>query len=214
MVQVMLVDDHALFRTGMKDYLNEVQNIKIVGEADNGLEAIESWKKLRPDITILDIGLGKGVNGLEVAKKIKEEDANARIVILTVSEDLVDIMEASQIRVEGYLIKKINPQEFLECINKVIKGETYICKEIANQVFTGLYQIPGGIKRPYNLTKREIEVVELVVQGQTNQEIAQNLYISVSTVKKTLSGIMDKMGVHSRAEVASKGILFTKGKKS
>ena len=211
-MRVMLVDDHALFRTGMKNFLSGLRDMEIVGEADNGLEAIESWKKFKPDITILDIGLGKGMNGLEVARRIKKEDANARIIILTVSEDLVDIMEASQIGVEGYLIKKINPQEFLECINTIIKGETYVCKEIANQVFTGLHQIPGGIKRPYNLTKREIEVVELVVQGQTNLEIAHNLYISVSTVKKTMSGIMEKMGVHSRAEVAGRAISFMRGK--
>jgi len=211
-MRVMLVDDHVLFRTGMKNFLSELPDLSIVGEADNGLEAIETWQKIKPDITILDIGLGKGINGLEVARKIKATDENARIVILTVSEDLVDIMEASQIGVEGFLIKKINQQEFLECINTVIKGETYVCKEIANQVFAGLHQFNKGIKRPYNLTEREFEVVELVAQGKTNLEIAHSLFISISTVKKTMSGIMEKMGVRSRAEVAGRAITFIREK--
>jgi two-component system NarL family response regulator len=209
----MLVDDHALFRLGLKNFLNgQNLNLEVIGEADSGKEALARWQELQPELVILDVELGDGMNGLEVAKHIKATDPNVRIIILTVSENIDDMLDASRIGVEGYLIKKIDPQEFLECINSAIKGNTYVCKEIATRMFTGLYKLPRRTDSPYNLTKRELEIIELVTKGQTNNEIARNLFISISTVKKNLSSVMEKMGVKNRTEVASLAISLFKNR--
>ena len=197
-MRIMLVDDHAIFRLGLKNFLNDQPNLDVIGEADNGNEALDRWQGLKPDLIIMDVELGEQISGLDVAKHIKSTNPNVRIIILTVSDNIDDILEASRIGVEGYLTKKINPKEFLECINSAINGNTYVCKEIASRVFIDLSQLPRGTDSPYNLTKREMEIVKLVARGQTNIEIAGNLYISISAVKKNLSRAMEKMGVKNR----------------
>lgn len=207
-MRIMLVDDHAIFRLGLKNFLNDQPNLDVIGEADNGNEALDRWRGLKPDLIIMDVELGDQISGLDVAKHIKSTNPNVRIIILTVSDNIDDILEASRIGVEGYLTKKIDPKEFLECINSAINGNTYVCKEIASRVFIDLSQLPRGADSPYNLTKRELEIVKLVARGQTNIEIAGNLYISISAVKKNLSRAMEKMGVKNRTEVASLATSF------
>ncbi len=209
-MRIMLVDDHAIFRLGLKNFLNDQPNLDVIGEADNGNEALDRWRGLKPDLIIMDVELGDQISGLDVAKHIKSTNPNVRIIILTVSDNIDDILEASRIGVEGYLTKKIDPKEFLECINSAINGNTYVCKEIASRVFIDLSQLPRGADSPYNLTKRELEIVKLVARGQTNIEIAGNLYISISAVKKNLSRAMEKMGVKNRTEVASLATSFFK----
>lgn len=211
-MRVLLVDDHTLVRNGIASLLT-ANNIEVVGEASDGLEAMEKTRQLKPDIVLMDIKMPR-YNGLEATRLIKAEMPQTKIVILTVSDDDEDLFEAIKSGAEGYLLKNIKAREFLALLSGVVKGEAAISPLLATKIIEEFSrQMKEAVAPPSvsELTEREIDVLKLVTDGAINKEIATTLYITENTVKYHLRNIMEKLHLRNRAQVAayavSKGII-------
>jgi len=207
MIRVLLVDDHILFRKGLVNILNEEEAIEVAGEASNGEEAIEKARELMPDVILMDINMPK-CNGLEATRIIKSEMPYVKIVMLTVSDDDDKLFESIKSGAQGYLLKNLEPEDLVVYLTGVMKGETPISGLMATKIFE---HFTGG--QPTNepkidrekkpLTKREIEVLQLVIKGATNRDIALDLHISENTVKNHLRNIMEKLHMQNRIQAAT-----------
>ncbi len=204
-MRVMLVDDHALVRNGISSLLI-ANNIDVVGEAGDGIEALEKARQLKPDIILMDIKMPR-CNGLEATRLIKAEMPDIKIVILTVSDDDEDLFEAIKSGAEGYLLKDIEGEEFLSLLFGVTRGEAAISSPMATRIIEEFArQSTEKSKSPSpddELTAREMEVLKLVSTGALNKEMALTLNISENTVKYHLRNIMDKLHLRNRAGLAS-----------
>lgn len=207
MIRVLLVDDHILFRKGLVNILSEDSNIEVVGEANNGEEAVEKARELMPDVIFMDINMPK-CNGLEATRIIKSEMPYVKIVMLTVSDDDEKLFESIKSGAQGYLLKNLEPEDLVTYLTGVMKGETPISGLMATKIFehfTGNQvsseQKIEREKKP--LTKREIEVLQLVIKGATNRDIANELHISENTVKNHLRNIMEKLHMQNRIQAAT-----------
>ncbi len=211
-MRVLLVDDHTLVRNGIASLLT-ANNIEVVGEASDGLEALEKTRQLKPDIVLMDIKMPR-YNGLEATRLIKAEMPQTKIVILTVSDDDEDLFEAIKSGAEGYLLKNIKAREFLALLSGVVKGEAAISPLLATKIIEEFSrQMKEAVAPPSvsELTEREIDVLKLVTDGAINKEIAASLYVTENTVKYHLRNIMEKLHLRNRAQAAayavSKGII-------
>ena len=211
-MRVLLVDDHALVRNGIASLLM-AHNIKVVGEASDGLEALEKARQLKPDIILMDIKMPR-CDGLEATRLIKTEMPEIKIIILTISDDDEDLFKAIKNGAEGYLLKNIRAEEFFTLLSGVVRGEAAISPLLATKIIEEFArQTTRGIEPPLSeseLTERETDVLRLVVNGALNREIAVTLNITENTVKYHLRNIMEKLHLRNRAQVAayavSKGI--------
>lgn len=200
--RVLIVDDHALFRDGIASLLR-ARGYEVVGEASNGLEAVQKARQLRPDLILMDICMPR-MGGLEATRIIKAELPEVRVVILTVSEDEENLFEAIKSGAQGYLLKKLKSEVFFDLIGGVTEGEAPISPRMAAKMleeFSQLGRAKAKAESGQNLTDREEEVLRLVAQGKTNKEIASHLVISESTVKYHLRNILDKLHLSNRAQV-------------
>ncbi len=212
-MRVLLVDDHALVRNGIASLLTS-RNIDVVGEAGDGLEALEKARQLHPDVILMDIKMPL-CNGLEATRLIKAEMPEIKIIMLTVSDDDEDLFEAIKSGAGGYLLKNLRAEEFFGLLSGVESGEaaispllaTKIIEEFARQRTSGA-EPPSPESEP---TARETEVLRLVAAGASNKEIASALNISDNTVKYHLRNIMAGLHLRNRAQVAayavSKGLV-------
>lgn len=209
---MLLVDDHALVRNGIASLLR-ARNIDVVGEAGDGLEALEKTRQLRPDIILMDIKM-PGCGGLEATRLIKAEIPQTKIIILTVSDDDEDLFEAIKSGADGYLMKNIRAEEFFAFLAGVLKGEAAISPLLAAKIIEefarqSTKEVASSPSRN-ELTERETDVLRLVTGGALNKQIASTLHISENTVKYHLRNIMEKLHLRNRAQVAayavSKGI--------
>lgn len=205
MLKVMLVDDHALFRKGLASLLSIQENIKVIGEASNGLEAIEFAKILRPDLIMMDIHMPK-CNGLEATREIKKILPETRIVILTASEEDQNLFEAMKIGAQGYLLKDLELHQLLDLLQSISKGEAILSSAMATKIFQEFSR--AGHSRTTNeeiqeeLTEREKTILKYVAQGLMNKEIADELGISENTVKIHLRNILEKLHLRNRIQAA------------
>ncbi len=212
-MRILLVDDHALVRNGIASLLM-ASNIEVVGEASDGLEALEKARELKPDIILMDIKMPR-CNGLEATRLIKAEMPQIKIIILTVSDDDEDLFEAIKSGAEGYLLKDIRTEEFLSLLSGVVRGEAAVLPLLATKIIEEFARQTARKAEPSpaesELTGRETEVLTLVAGGDSNKEIASTLNISENTVKYHLRNIMEKLHLRNRAQVAayavSKGII-------
>jgi two-component system, NarL family, response regulator LiaR len=205
-IRVVLCDDHILFRQGVKKLLELEEDIRIVGEANNGQEMLDMLKKTGPDIILMDIGMPL-MDGVTAAYKVKKISPNTSIVILTIYEDEPHIFEAIKAGAMGYLLKDVSIEELLEAIRKVYKGEALIQPIIAAKVLKEFAmadkrKMKNGDKFYNDLTEREKEILRLIVLGGTNKEIARKLGISEKTVKNHLSSIFCTLHVNNRTQAA------------
>jgi DNA-binding NarL/FixJ family response regulator len=202
-IRVFLADDHSLFRNGIASLLKSRQGIEVVGEASNGAEAIEQVRKLKPDVVLMDIHMPER-NGLEAVQAIKQELPDVRIVMLTVSDDDQNLFTAIKNGADGYLLKTIEPQELYEMIAKVHRGEAPISGVMANRILAELRNTKrdGASPAEEGLTTREIEILECVVRGKSNSEIAQSLDITENTVNIHLRNILEKLHLQNRIQAA------------
>jgi len=205
-IRVVLCDDHLLFRQGVKKLLELEEDIRIVGEANNGQEMLDMLKKTGPDIILMDIGMPL-MDGVTAAYKVKKISPNTSIVILTIYEDEPHIFEAIKAGAMGYLLKDVSIEELLEAIRKVYKGEALIQPIIAAKVLKEFAmadkrKMKNGDKFYNDLTEREKEILRLIVLGGTNKEIARKLGISEKTVKNHLSSIFCTLHVNNRTQAA------------
>jgi DNA-binding NarL/FixJ family response regulator len=188
---VLVVDDHALLRTGVANIINQEPDLFVVGEATNGVEAVAAYERHRPDVTLLDLRMPE-MEGAEAVQRIRERDAQARIIVLTTYDTDEDIARALRAGAKAYVLKDIAADALVACIHDVLAGKTYIAPAAAAKLAEGVTRV--------QLTPRELTTLGLMASGQSNKEIATSLNISERTVKTHLSHLFEKLGVTSRTE--------------
>jgi DNA-binding NarL/FixJ family response regulator len=206
-MRVLLADDHALFRDGLRSVL-EARGLEVVGEAKNGREAVELNKRLRPDVVLMDLSM-PDLDGLAATKLILAEQRDARVVILTASEEDADLFEAIKSGAQGYLFKNVQSDELVRSLEGVARGEPALTPALARKLLGEFAKPPAparstAVEGYEALTEREREVLDLLVQGITsNRELAERLVVSENTVKYHLRNILDKLHVQNRAQVVA-----------
>lgn len=202
-IRLLLADDHALFRRGVRRILDEQPDMQVVGEAENGLQAVELAESLRPDVVLLDVRMPE-LDGVAACREIQSRCPDARMLILTVSDEDEDLFGAIKAGARGYLLKNVGEQELLDAVRRVAAGEAVISPALAGRVLDELAGRTGGAQpSPQALTGREQEILSLAATGLTNQEIAERLHLSVHTVKTHLRHVLDKLHARNRAEAAA-----------
>ena len=196
-IRLLIVDDHFVVRLGLASALNLEPDMAVIAEAPDGPQAIEAYRKHRPDVVVMDYQL-PGLNGAEATKAIRAEFPQARVIVLSVFKAEEDVHRAVQAGAAAYLPKSSEPEELLEAIRSVHAGDTYFPAAIANV-------LAGRAKRD-PLSAREIEVLAMIVSGHSNKEISSGLGISENTVKFHTTRIFEKLGVLDRVQAATAAI--------
>lgn len=200
-IRVMIADDHSLIREGLRQLLEFDGSIKVVGEVANGVECLENLEKYDPEVLLLDINMPE-MNGIEVLKKLKQNQSKVKVLILTVHNELDYLMNAVDIGVEGYIMKDSESSELKKAIRAVRDGENYIQSSLIPALNNRLMNRDIDKDKVASLTNRELEVLIQVANGMFNKEIATNLNISERTVKNHISNIFKKIEVSDRTQAA------------
>lgn len=204
-IRILLVDDHILFRKAVASLISSRPNLKIVGEAADGIEALTLARQTRPDVVLMDVDM-PNLDGLETVKLLKEEMPNVAVVMLTVSDDDDTLFQAIKNGAKGYLLKNLEPQELYGLLDKLRLGEAPISGPMAVKILQELMDPsstePKQQDKVDELTLREIMVLEEVVKGVHNKEIADTLNISENTVKIHLRSILGKLHLRNRTQAA------------
>lgn len=198
-IKVLLVDDHEMVRMGLAAFLSTVEEIDVVGEASNGEEGVQLAQDLKPDVILMDLVMEK-LDGIEATKQIKKVYAKAKVIVLTSfidDEKVYPVMEAGAF---SYILKTSRSDEILQAIKQAYRGQAVFEAEVTQKMMnkiTGNHGLPHG-----ECTNREMEILKLIGEGKTNQDIADELYIGIKTVKTHVSNILSKLGVDDRTQVA------------
>ncbi len=207
-VKVLVVDDHALFRRGIATVLANQENLEIVGEAVDGLEAIKKAEETDPDVIVMDLNMPR-CSGLEATQALQTKMPQVNILVLTVSDSEADLFAAIKFGATGYLLKNTEPEELVQAIFHIAQGGVIITPSMAAKLLTEFKDLETGAEtKPAqeaesNLSPREDEVLRLVAQGATNKEIGDSLFISENTVKTHLRNILDKLHLANRSQAAA-----------
>ena len=206
--RILIADDHAIVRDGVKFVLSLEPNLEVIAEASDGNEAVRLALELCPDLLLLDLGL-PGMNGVDAALRIKQSNEQIKILIFTGSLETNSVRRALAAGADGYVLKQENSDELMSAIRALIAGRRYISKNIAEQ-FNPLQaeSAPASMPSLAALTEREREVVIEVAQGLSSEAIAERLFISVATVRKHRENIMRKLNLHNAAEIAAVAVKY------
>jgi DNA-binding NarL/FixJ family response regulator len=227
-LRILIADDHPLFRAALRQLLNGGSGFDVVGEAVDGVDALELCRRLLPDLVLMDVRMPR-MDGLQATQAIKSEFPRTIVLVLTASMEPGSLSEALKAGAAGYILKDAHSSQIIESIRRVLRGESPLNQELAMQLLlqqmdegskekeakmvsmSSSYQDTTAVKRVAPsldeiLTPREIDVLRQVVQGQTNQQIAQNLFISLSSVKKHMQRILAKLGAKDRVQGAIRAI--------
>jgi DNA-binding NarL/FixJ family response regulator len=205
LLRILLVDDHLLFRKGLIRLLDAQPDFDVVGEARDGLEAIEKTRQLRPDVVLMDIRM-PNCDGLEATRRIKAQMPDVQVVMLTVSDNEQDLAAAVKYGADGYLLKDLQPEELFEQLRRVGQGEAPLSRGMTGKLFNQLSRRSRPVaesKASAVLSERECEVLALVVEGFTNHQIGDELGIARNTVKNHLRSIYAKLNVNNRTQAAA-----------
>ena len=200
-IRVLIVDDHAIVRQGLKSLIGYQEGMEVVGEAADGLQAVEQARSLQPDVILLDLVMPH-MGGLEAIAQIKRDHPDARILVLTSFAKDDQVLPAIKAGALGYHLKDSSPDELVQAIRQVHRGESSLHPLIARRVLQELSRPSERPLTPDPLTPREVEVLRLVAQGLENREIAEKLVISEATVRTHVSNIMSKLHLASRTQAA------------
>jgi len=200
-IRLLIADDHTLVRAGLCALISTEPGMEVVGEAADGVEAVLKARSLRPDIILLDLVMPRQ-GGIEAIAEIKAEDPEARILVLTSFADDDKVFPAIKAGALGYLLKDSSPQQLLQAIRDVHRGESSLDPVIARKLIRELNQPPDLPRTEEPLTAREVEVLRLVAQGLSNQEIAERMVVSERTVRTHVSNILDKLHLANRTQAA------------
>ena len=206
-IRILIADDHALLRQGIRNFLSLESDFEIIGEAADGEETIRRASELRPDILLLDINMPKG-NGIEVATRLRETHPEIRILALTIHDDENYMMKMIQSGAAGYLLKDVEPSVMVQAIRRIYAGESFVEPSLTKKLFHGITNreelrpsLPvHGPLEVDRLSAREIEVLQLIGRGMSNAEIARELFLSEKTVKNHLTNIFRKIQVTDRTQ--------------
>jgi two-component system nitrate/nitrite response regulator NarL len=202
--RILIVDDHPLARQAVRTLLEDEAGYIIIGEATNGLDALKACEQLQPDVVLLDIHM-PGMNGLETTRLIKEQNARIKVVILSVSDAVTDLFTAIKNGAQGYLLKNMDPVEWVSYLGALLEEDSDIPKMMADRLFyrfkTGLMSIEDP--KVHLLTPREHEILALVAKGNTNRQIAEMLIIAENTVKNHIKNLLEKLSLDNRVQLAA-----------
>ncbi|CDT97804.1 transcriptional regulator, LuxR family [Vibrio coralliirubri] len=198
-IRVVIADDHQVVLDGFMARLELEPDISVIGTASNGLEAVEVVKSLRPDVVLMDISMPI-MNGIDATHLIKEEDPEAKVLMLTMHNNREYIMKVMQSGAVGYMLKEISAEKMVQAIKTVNQGSTYFCEKVTQNLFTQPITPAPSVKNP--LSRREEAVLKLVAKGESSKEVAKALNISYRTVETHRQNIKHKLDIHSTAELA------------
>jgi two-component system response regulator NreC len=200
-IKVLIVDDHAIVRAGLRTLIKSEKDLELVGEATGGVEAIEKVQSLQPDVLVLDLSM-PDLDGITVTRTLRDRQVACAILILTVHEDDALLREAIKAGAAGYIIKHAAEDELISAIRSVNRGEIYVHPKMIRSLVMPEKKVEEQ-KEEYTemLTMREEEVLKLIVQGYTNRQIADELTISVRTVEGHRANLTEKLGIRSRVEL-------------
>lgn len=206
-IRVLVADDQTLFREGLRIIFEFEPDIELVGEAEDGIHALELAERLQPDVLLLDIRM-KNMDGLKTAHKMREICPKCKVIMLTGFDDRDYILESLKAGAKGFLMKDLTSDEVTRAIRKVHGGGTILPPDIATTVVEELSRLArlsksrqGDFASRHGLTPRELEILDLLARGMTNKEISQRLFLSEGTVKNHVSSIYDKLGIYQRTQV-------------
>jgi len=202
-IRILVADDHAIFRDGLRKLLEGAEDVQIVGEASNGVECTKMLAKLKPDILLLDLRMPEK-DGLGVLEEVNFDTTQTRVIVLTAAEDDRDVVRAMRLGARGVVLKQSASDSLLKSIRKVSEGEIWLDNRMTAEVIDAFKKSSESGQRREKplLSDREKEIVQLVAQGFRNREIGEKLFISEQTVKNHLHNIFDKLGVSDRLELA------------
>ncbi len=217
-IRVLVADDHTIVRKGLCALLDGDKEIEVVGDAENGREAIKKVEQVQPDIVLMDITM-PGLNGLETTRQLKKRHPKTKILILTMHDNEEYIFETLRAGASGYLVKRTAPEELISAIHAVNRGESFLSPSISKRVIAGYIRVGQSEQEEdeafEKLTDREREVLQLIAEGRVNREIAELLHISIKTVETHRSHIMEKLNIRNIAELTQyairKGLISLSG---
>ena len=198
------MDDHALFRRGLVGLLKEMHEFEVVGEAEDGLQALDMIQKVKPDVILMDVNMPR-MDGIQVVQALRSKRSNARILMLTISQEDDDLLGAIQAGADGYLLKNTEPEDLRRNILRIAQGQGVLSPEVTATILKAASR-RGLPDNDGLLSDRELEVMGCLVEGQTTLQIASNLFISENTVKTHIRHILDKLDASNRTEAVSKAI--------
>jgi len=199
-IKVLLVDDHAIMRDGIRAILSLHDDIDIVGEASEGQEAIEKTRELSPDVVIMDVAM-PDMDGIEATRRIRKESPNVKVIMLTQYDNKEYVLSAIKAGAAGYVPKRALGSELVSAVRAVNRGESFLYPSAAAALIDD-YRRQASTADPYEqLTPREREILKLIAEGHTSREIAENLFISLKTVTGHRAKIMEKLGLRNRTEL-------------
>ena len=205
-LRIFLIDDHNLFRSGVKALLVRQPDFEVVGEAADGLEGLKRAKQLKPDVVLLDLNM-PGISGREAVKMLVEELPQTQVLMLTVSEDAEDLMDTLKSGARGYLLKNIDADYLVESIRRAARGEAVMSPQMTSKLVRGLQAGGAEVVLPQAAEKdkvspREREVLALLARGASNKEMARELQLAESTIKIHVQNILRKLNLSSRVQAA------------
>jgi DNA-binding NarL/FixJ family response regulator len=202
---VLIVDDHALFRRGLELVLAVEPDLEVVGEAGDGIAAIDMAAELAPDVVLMDVRM-PGLGGIEATRRIRTEQPMTKVVMLTVSEDEEDLFDSIRAGATGYLLKELSIEEVADTVRAVARGQALVSPSMATNLLTEFNLLSRRVAEQHGdaprLTDRELEVLRLVAKGMSNKEIAAELVIAENTVKNHVRNILEKLELRTRMEAA------------
>lgn len=197
--RILIVEDHRILREGLRSLLSSSPEFEVVGEAEDGWEAIRSVEKLKPDLVLTDLSMPR-MNGMEAIREIKKISPKSKVLVLTVHKAEEYVLGTFQAGADGYLLKESTHVELVTAVNKVLSGKRYITPEISEKVIEGYLEGKKTLKSKTSfetLTSREREILKMIAEGYKNKEIADDLCISVKTVEKHRANLMEKLNLHN-----------------
>jgi len=203
-IRVLLVDDHTLFRSGIKALLQRQEDFEVVGEAGDGLEGLKRAKSLQPDVVLLDLHM-PGIGGREAVKLLSEEVPACNVLLLTVSEDAEDLIETIRAGARGYLLKNIETDFLLNAIRSAARGESVVSPQMTGKLMMGVRMGKEGVAQEDDrekLSPREKDIIALLAKGVSNKEMAHTLNVAESTIKIHVQNILKKLHLTSRVQAA------------
>ncbi|MEI6621999.1 MAG: response regulator transcription factor [Actinomycetes bacterium] len=208
-IRILLVDDQPLFRGAIASLILDQDGMQVVGEAADGIDALEQAHRLMPDIVVMDVEMPV-MNGVEATRFIKEQLPSVKVVMLTVSEQDDHLFEAIRFGANGYLLKDLRPEELFDMLRRVMKNETPLSPAIGGRLIADIRNAPGprshdsvGPTEAPAITRRELEVLQLVAEGLSNKEIGKTLSITEGTVKNHVHNALEKLGLENRIQAAA-----------
>lgn len=200
-VTILVADDHPIVRQGLRHLLEVESEFRVVGEAEDGIKALQLIERLKPDILVLDMMM-PSLNGLEVLRRIKKISPITRTIILSMQSADAYVFEALKNGAAGYVLKETGPSELVNAVHEVIQGNQYLSPKLSERLQTSGPRIMDAPPDAYQtLTSREREILQMTVEGRTSQEIAEKLVISPRTIEVHRSNIMNKLGLHNQTEL-------------